>query len=98
LRRAWFISGLGPAKHWSRTVADQFPGVSDPILNASFTEVMGQPFSCEPRPPEEFYQNLLAVGAEPAYMKCVYDCYSNFTTGTSQKSDEVFDNFPGHHG
>ena len=63
-------------------------------LNASFTEVIGQPFSCEPRPPEEFYQNLLAAGAEPAYMKCVYDCYSNFTTGTSQKSDEVFDNFP----
>src|SRR5260370_40695548 len=27
-------------------------------------------------------------------MKCVYDCYSNFTAGTSEKSEEVFDNFP----
>ena len=56
--------------------------------------MIGQPFSCEPRPPEKFYQNLLAAGAEPAYMKCAYDCYCNFTTGTSQKSAEVFDNFP----
>jgi hypothetical protein len=27
---------IGAAKHWSRTLADQFPGVSEPILNASF--------------------------------------------------------------
>ena len=27
---------IGAAKHWSRTLADQFPGVFEPILNASF--------------------------------------------------------------
>jgi uncharacterized protein YbjT (DUF2867 family) len=30
-----------------------------------FTQVIGQPFSYEPRPPEEFYRNVLAAGADP---------------------------------
>jgi hypothetical protein len=43
------------------------------------TEVIGQPFSYEARPPEEFYRNVLAAGAEPSYMKCVFDSYADFT-------------------
>jgi hypothetical protein len=56
--------------------------------------VIGQPFSYEARPPEEFYRNVLAAGAEPAYMKCVFDSYSDFTAGRGEKVDEVFDNLP----
>jgi hypothetical protein len=43
-----------------------------------FTEVIGQPFSYEARPPKEFYRNVLAAGAEPSYMKCVFDSYTDF--------------------
>jgi NAD(P)H dehydrogenase (quinone) len=59
-----------------------------------FTEVVGQPFSYEARSPEEFYRNVLAAGAEPAYMKCVFDSYTELTHGTAVKPDEVFDNLP----
>jgi len=57
-----------------------------------FTEVIGQPFTYEPRPPLEFLQSVLAAGAEPAYMKCVFDSYTDLTNGVDIRSDEVFDN------
>lgn len=59
-----------------------------------FTEVIGQPFSYEARPPEEFYRNVLAAGAEPSYMKCVFDTYTDYTAGRIPHSDDVFDNLP----
>jgi len=59
-----------------------------------FTQVIGQPFSYEPRPPEEFYRNVLAAGADPSYMKCVFDSYTDYTAGKIPGADEVFDNFP----
>ncbi len=66
----------------------------------TFTEVLGQPFSYEPRPPSEFLQSVLAAGAEPAYMKCVFESYSDLTDGKDLGADAVFDNFTrltGHH-
>jgi uncharacterized protein YbjT (DUF2867 family) len=59
-----------------------------------FTDVIGQPFTYEPRPPSEFLRTVLAVGAEPAYMKCVFDSYTDLTNGIDLRSDEVFGNFP----
>ena len=59
-----------------------------------FTKVLGQHFSYEARPPEEFYENVLAAGAEPAYMKCVFNSYSDFTAGRGERVDETFDNLP----
>jgi NAD(P)H dehydrogenase (quinone) len=64
------------------------------VLGATGQVVIGQPFSYEARPPEEFYRNVLAAGAEPAYMKCVFDSYTELTNGTAVKPDEVFDNLP----
>jgi NAD(P)H dehydrogenase (quinone) len=60
----------------------------------TFTEVIGQPFSYEARPPEEFYRNVLAAGAEPSYMKCVFNSYTDYTAGRIPHSDDVFDNLP----
>jgi hypothetical protein len=40
----------------------------------------------------EFYDNVLAAGAEPSYMKCVFDSYTDFTAGKVPNSDQVFDN------
>jgi NAD(P)H dehydrogenase (quinone) len=51
-------------------------------------------FSYEARPPREFYDNVLAAGAEPSYMKYVSDSYADFTDGKIPNSDEVFDNLP----
>jgi hypothetical protein len=31
---------------------------------------------------------------QPAYMKCVFDSYTELTNGTAVKPDEVFDNLP----
>ncbi len=59
----------------------------------TFSRVLGRPFSYEPQPPSEFLRNVLAAGAEPAYMKCVFDSYTDLTNGVDIRSDEVFNNF-----
>lgn len=43
--------------------------------------------------PSEFLRNVLAAGAEPAYMKCVFDSYTDLTNGKDIGADETFDNF-----
>jgi NAD(P)H dehydrogenase (quinone) len=58
-----------------------------------FTETLGQHFSYEPQPPSEFLRNVLAAGAEPAYMQCVFDSYTDLTNGVDIRSDVTFDNF-----
>jgi hypothetical protein len=87
-----FLAGSGKAQ-WSDLSAWHQAATYDQIA-AIFTEVIGQPFSYEARPPEEFYRNVLAAGAEPAYMKCVFDLFAELTNGTAVEPDEVFDNLP----
>jgi hypothetical protein len=58
-----------------------------------FTQVIGQPFSYEPRPPNEFLDKVLSAGGEPVYMDCVYDSYSRLSRESIPGSDETFDNF-----
>jgi NAD(P)H dehydrogenase (quinone) len=85
---------LNPDKHHGQTYRLGYEAATYDEVAAIFTKVLGQPFSYEARPPEEFYRNVLAAGAEPAYMKCVFDSYIELTNGTAVKPDEVFDNFP----
>lgn len=84
-----------PGKHQGRTYRMGYEAATYDEIAGIFTKVIGQPFSYEPRPPEEFYQNVIKAGAEPAYMKCVFDSYSDFTAGRGERVDEVFDNLPG---
>ncbi len=63
-------------------------------LAAIFSDVLDQPFLYDPQPPSDFLRNVLAAGAEPAYMKCVFDSYTDMTNGKNIGSDETFDNFP----
>jgi hypothetical protein len=58
-----------------------------------FTQVIGQPFSYEPRPPKEFLEKVLSAGGEPAYMDCAYDSYRRLSGEGIPGSDETFDNF-----
>ena len=85
---------LEPVKHAGQTYRLGYEARTYDDIAEIFTRVIGQPFSYEPCPPEEFYRNVLAAGAEPAYMKCVFDSYSDFTAGKDIGADEVFDNFP----
>jgi NAD(P)H dehydrogenase (quinone) len=85
---------LEPEKHNGQTYRLGYEAATYDEIAAIFTKVLGQPFSYEARPPEEFYRNVLAAGAEPAYMKCVFDSYIDLTNGVAVKPDEVFDNLP----
>jgi NAD(P)H dehydrogenase (quinone) len=85
---------LNPEKHRGQTYRMGYEAATYDDIAKIFTKVIGQPFSYEARPPKEFYRNVLAAGAEPAYMKCVFDSYSDFTAGRGEKVDEVFDNLP----
>ncbi len=83
-----------PEKHSGMTYRLGYEAKTYYELAEVFTKVIGQPFMYEPRPPSEFLKNVLAAGAEPAYMKCVYDSYTDLTNGVDIHSDRVFDNFP----
>jgi NAD(P)H dehydrogenase (quinone) len=84
---------LNPSTHAGRTYRLGYEAKTYYELAESFTEALGQPFSYEPQPPADFLRNVLAAGAEPAYMKCVFDSYTDLTNGKDIRADEVFDNF-----
>ena len=83
-----------PEFHAGKTYRLGYEAKSFYDVAATFTEVLGQPFSYEPQPPADFLRNVLAAGAEPAYMKCVFESYSDLTAGKDIGADQVFDNFP----
>jgi NAD(P)H dehydrogenase (quinone) len=56
------------------------------------TRVIGQTFTDEPRPPDEFLQQMLARGADPAYMRCVYQNWLDYSTKAVSGQDTVYDN------
>ena len=86
---------LDPDKHAGKTHRLGYEARTYDDIAEIFTRVMGQPFSYEPQSPGDFYRNVLAAGAEPSYMKCVFDSYTDFTAGVVQGADETFDNLPG---
>jgi uncharacterized protein YbjT (DUF2867 family) len=85
---------LNPEKHQGQTYRMGYEALTYDEIAEIFTKAIGQRFSYEARPPEEFYDNVLAAGAEPAYMKCVFNSYSDFTAGRGERVDEIFDNLP----
>jgi NAD(P)H dehydrogenase (quinone) len=50
--------------------------------------------AAEARPPEEFYRDVLAAGAKPAYVKCLFDAFAGLAKGTVAKPDEILDDLP----
>ncbi len=85
---------IDPDKHAGMTYRLGYEAKTYYELAEVLSSVIGQPFTYEPRPPAEFLQAVLAAGAEPAYMKCVFDSYTDLTNGVDLRSDEVFENFP----
>jgi NAD(P)H dehydrogenase (quinone) len=85
---------LNPARHAGNTYRLGYDAKTYDDIAQSMSAVLGKPFRYEPRPPLEFLTRVLALGADPAYMKCVFDSYTDFTNGNNERADEVFDNFP----
>jgi NAD(P)H dehydrogenase (quinone) len=84
---------LDPEKHQAKIYRMGYEARTYSEIAEIMTKLLGQPFSYEARPAEEFLRNVLAAGGEPAYMKCVYECYRDFTTG-KLIGDDLSDNFP----
>jgi NAD(P)H dehydrogenase (quinone) len=84
---------LDSSTHAGRTYRLGYEAKTYYELAEAFAEALGQPFSYEPQPPTDFLRNVLAAGAEPAYMKCVFDSYTDLTNGKDIGADEIFDNF-----
>lgn len=85
---------LDPERHAGHTYRLGYEAKTYHEVAEAFSTALGQPFSYEPQPPADFLRNVLAAGAEPAYMKCVFDSYTDLTDGKNIGADEVFDNFP----
>lgn len=85
---------LDPARHRGNTYRLGYDAKTYDEIAALISATLGKPFRYERRPPLEFLSAALAGGAEPAYMKSVFDSYTDFTNGLDEGADETFDNFP----
>jgi NAD(P)H dehydrogenase (quinone) len=85
---------LDPARHAGNTYRLGYDAKSCDEIAELMTSMLGQPFRYEARPPLEFLAQVLAGGAEPSYMKGVFDRYTDLTNGLDDAADETFDNFP----
>jgi NAD(P)H dehydrogenase (quinone) len=85
---------LNPVRHVGSTYRLGYDAKTYEEIAQIMGDTLGESFRYEARPPSEFLSHVLAAGAEPAYMKCVFDSYTDFTNGVGEKADEVFDNFP----
>ena len=94
ISRLWQLSAWQTLKSITARPIDSDMKPRRTTISRRSLPVIGQPFRYEARPPEEFYRNVLAAGAEPSYMKCVFDSYTELTNGTAVKPDEIFDNLP----
>jgi NAD(P)H dehydrogenase (quinone) len=84
---------LNPDRHVGHTYRLGYDAKTYEDIAQIMAASLGKSFRYEARPPAEFLSNVLAAGAEPAYMKCVFDSYTDFTNGVGERADEVFDNF-----
>jgi NAD(P)H dehydrogenase (quinone) len=84
---------LDPSAHAGRTYRMGYEARTYAEIARILSTVLGQAFVYEPRPAEEFLRNVLTAGADPAYMKCVFDSYTALGSGQRERADEVFDNF-----
>jgi uncharacterized protein YbjT (DUF2867 family) len=85
---------LDPVQHAGNTYRLGYDAMSYCEIAALMSSILSQPFHCDTRPPLEFLANVLAAGADPSYMKSVFDSYTDFSNGLDEGADATFDNFP----
>jgi uncharacterized protein YbjT (DUF2867 family) len=82
-----------PEVHAGKTYHLGYEARSYPEIAGILSQVIGQRFTDEPRPPEEFLDQMLAAGADPAYMRCVYQNWIDYEARAIPGQDAVYDNF-----
>lgn len=84
---------LHPDRHAACTYRLGYDAKTYDDIAKLMSDTLGKPYRNDPRPPLEFLSRVLALGADPAYMKSVFESYTAFTNGHHEPADEVFDNF-----
>ena len=88
---------LHPDKYAGQTIPLGYDAKTMDEIAQILTEVVGQPFKTETRPPKEFLDNALQEGVEGiypnAYMYCVYTQLELNQTDAISEADATFDNF-----
>ena len=87
------ISLQYPEAHAGKTYRLGYDACSFDELALKMTSIIGKPFRYEALSPDVFLQNMIAAGADMAYMGCVYDHWKRYAAGTIPGADETFDNF-----
>jgi NAD(P)H dehydrogenase (quinone) len=82
-----------PDIHAGKTYHLGYEAMTYPDIAQVLTKVVGQNFSYESRPPQEFLDAMLAAGADVAYMSCVYQNWIDYEARTIPGADAVYDNF-----
>jgi NAD(P)H dehydrogenase (quinone) len=82
-----------PEVHAGKTYHLGYEARSHAEVAEILTRVIGQTFTDESRPPEEFLQQMLAAGADPAYMRCVYQNWLGYASRSIPGQDAVYENF-----
>jgi len=82
-----------PEIHAGKTYHLGYEAKTYPEIAEILTKVVGQKFTSESCPPEEFLEHVLDAGAEPAYMRCVYQNWIDYAAGAIPGADTVYDNF-----
>ena len=57
------------------------------------SQITGQSFSAQAHPPEEFLENMLAAGADPAYTNCLYTQFKLNNANAIENADAIYNNF-----
>jgi len=82
-----------PEIHSGKTYHLGYEARTYPEIAEILTKVIGQPFTDESHSPEEFLEQMLAAGGDPAYMRCVYYNWIDYRAGAIPGQDAVYDNF-----
>jgi uncharacterized protein YbjT (DUF2867 family) len=82
-----------PEMHAGKTYHLGYEAKTYPEIAEILTNVVGSQFTSEARSPEEFLEQMLAAGAEPAYMRCVYQNWLDYAALAIPGADAVYDNF-----
>jgi uncharacterized protein YbjT (DUF2867 family) len=80
-----------PEEHNGQTYRLGYQAATYHDIARIFTEVIGQPFSYEARPPEEFYRNVLAAGVlDLAHLYAAQFCRCGKDTPTDRHYFQSF--------
>lgn len=82
-----------PEKHAGKIYPLGYDTATIPEVAQIMIEVIGKPYRVENHSPDEFLQNMLEFGAEPAYIHCVYTQLKLNIANKIPDADATFDNF-----